>query len=330
VVVVFALVGSGLLARSLYKIYNRKPLVSEIVEVSEELQNVRKDDALALENESGSEEEIAKRLIRFSAQNSEESRKMARKYINHKSSLVRAAAIEAIGGEDAPDVSGILKKALSSQDIQIRWAALRSLALRSDAERIELVESFLTAPRVSGEGQQVEELLALVTLYRLRTQEGPRTQVLNQIFATQLVRNFSFSNASVSKVLGLELQKILQQLLILVPDNNDIKSLALRLLQELGKNYSDDPDLQNAVNLTRLKCFQYLGAYSPEELASAIPNLSWSQDYTYQLAIIDFLVARCPKNRKQIESLIIQKPASPEIVQHLEAAQLTVKCGLGL
>jgi hypothetical protein len=328
VVIVLALFGFGLLTRSLYKIYNRKPLLQVTVEISAELQGVRAEDAKVLEGEIGNDEELAKRLRRFAMQNSDESRRMARKFINHKSPIVSAAAIEAIGGESAPDINVMLKKALSSSDYQIRWAALRSLGQRSDSERVKFVEDFVATVRASGQVLQVEELLALITLFQLRTEEGPRAQILNEILAATPIQNISIFDSS--KEQSLELCKTFQRLFNLVPDDSRVEAFAIRVLKKLGENNQTDVDTRNAADLTRVKALQYVGAYNPASLAETLPHLPWSEDYTYQLAVIDFLAAKCPKNRKNIEELLRKRPASSEILQHLDGAQLTIKCGLGL
>lgn len=298
--IVFA-VGAVLVGRSIYKITHRQKLVTDDGLISEQLKKVREQDLDALKEEKGSESEIAKSLLRFTSQNLPESEEMIKKYLESDSEKLKAAAIEASGAFPWASVKNFAE-AMNSKSKELRLAALRGMAKRPDAERILLVEKHGDKSSLSDE----EWFYTQLTFMRMTPDTSKKAAILSGVLGR--LPEWSEDLQSAAR----------RELYRAMPRVDELKVMAR---DELSRGN---------VTKSATQALQYLSAFDREKLKEDFASLPLRDDYVYQLAMIDFMALACPKDWSVVSGRLRERPNAPDIVRHLDEADLGVKCRLGL
>ncbi|MCB0350318.1 MAG: hypothetical protein KDD38_03985 [Bdellovibrionales bacterium] len=295
------ILGLALMGKAIYKISTRQTLVTEDGFVSAELREMRELDLQALKGlRPVTEDQLTKSLARYTTQNLPESEALIKKYIESDSLKVSAAALEASGAYEWADMQ-VYASALNSKNEELRLAALRGLAKRSDDARIFLVEKFMGVKPLT----EKDWLFSRLTLLRLKSDPQDKKKIQAEVLSQ--LKNWQS-----------ELQaQALKGLLRAFPRDVDMSMVARA-------------ELIQPVSQVGLQAFQYLAAFDQEWLKNNFSKLSMPNDYTYQLVIIDFMSKHCPKNWQVLSDAIRKSPYSPDVIAHLNDAELGIKCALGL
>ena len=298
--------GTALLSRSLYKIYNRKNLVTPDGMVAAELKRVREEDLATLKNENSDEQSKIESLLRYTSQNLPETEALIKKYLSSQNQTIKSAALEASGAFEWADMKAF-SEALNSSNKDARLSALRGISKRTDELRISLVIEHLGR---QNSGQKIldndEIILTKMTLLKLHTLAPDKQKYKSDILAS--VENTSPEVRS----------SVYRDLFRSLPGDLDL----------VEKAYWE---LKNSQSDVQTEALQYVIAYDKNNLQKNFSNLiEVANSYTYQLVLIDFIASQCPSGWSAVVEKLLANPASLDLVKHIDDAELKIKCRLGL
>ncbi len=284
-----------------YIFLKKRTLSEEPAKASAELQRVQQADLQALKKGDQSQAEaIALALRRYTSQSPPEAEEFIKKYLLSENYKIQAAALEAAGAYSWADIE-LLAQALQSNKQEVRLAALRGLAKRSEKKRELLVENFLGQSNLNDE----EWFAAKFAQLKLAREENMRIEIKKPLL----------SRAKLASSLVRE--TVYPELFTLLPDDDELKTVARDLLQ-------NKRELESAV--LNQRALQYLAAYDEQWLTQQLSDLNLEGDEALQIAVIDFLASHCPPYLDTLEKKLVAQVASKNVSEYLLRADLASRC----
>lgn len=267
------IVGSlGLLAKNFFSSKPKTPAKEPIVQDSGVVDMINRDKQLLAgkEGAQASPSDIAQSLKRLSFSDREEILPFIKQYQKHSSPLVRAAAVEAAGALNSPELTKFLQENLSSEEEGVRIAALKGLMRHQSPEHVEIIKKHLAKLK----GATEEAAWARLALARVTQDQEER-----EAYVSELLQNLSVDSAEIA-----------HQVLNVFQGDKRALDFAKSVLVK-----TKDDDLA-------LHAFQYDVAYNKAWLMDKLHELPMRKHSIYQSEVMAFVKKECPAKAKDIVS----------------------------